>query len=98
MVSAGADKGESTFLSRVILRHRPADMSYSSLRRHSFFSCLAIVAWEWRTGKKLVRFGQQINMCIGVQIMDEDRIVSVTIGEMDCLLVEVSVRAHITIR
>ncbi|KAF8310300.1 hypothetical protein DL93DRAFT_1665994 [Clavulina sp. PMI_390] len=39
----------------------------------------AIVVWEWRTGKKLVRFGQQINMCIGVQIMREDRIVSVTI-------------------
>lgn len=42
---------------------------------------IAIVAWEWRTGKKLVRFGQQINMCIGVQIMQEDKIVSVTIGE-----------------
>lgn len=38
------------------------------------------MAWEWRTGKKLVRFGQQINMCIGVQIMQEDRIISVTIG------------------
>ncbi|KAF8333434.1 WD40-repeat-containing domain protein [Cantharellus anzutake] len=42
----------------------------------------AIVAWEWRTGKKIVRFGQQINMCIGVQIMEEDRIVSVTIGKI----------------
>ena len=40
---------------------------------------IAIVAWDWRSGQKIVRFGQQTNLCIGVQIMDEERIVSVTI-------------------
>ena len=61
MVSAGADKGT-----------RYASPS----RRIKYLTLLlAIVAWEWRTGKKIVRFGQQINMCIGVQIMEEDKIV-----------------------
>ncbi|KAH7345326.1 hypothetical protein B0J17DRAFT_639418 [Rhizoctonia solani] len=41
----------------------------------------ALVCWDWRAGQKIVRFGQQTNLNIGVQIVDEDegRIVGVTI-------------------
>ena len=44
----------------------------------------ALVCWDWRTGSKIVRFGQQTTVNIGVQIIAGDaetgeRIVSVTI-------------------
>ncbi|CEL57396.1 F-box/WD repeat-containing protein 7 OS=Homo sapiens GN=FBXW7 PE=1 SV=1 [Rhizoctonia solani AG-1 IB] len=41
----------------------------------------ALVCWDWRAGQKIVRFGQQTNLNIGVQIVDEDegRIVGITI-------------------
>jgi pyrimidine and pyridine-specific 5'-nucleotidase len=44
----------------------------------------ALVCWDWRTGTKIVRFGQQTTVNIGVQIISGDhetgeRIVSVTI-------------------
>ncbi|KAL7419628.1 E1 ubiquitin-activating protein [Cryptotrichosporon argae] len=38
----------------------------------------AIVVWDWRTGQKIVRFGQQTNICLGVQLLG-DRIVAVTV-------------------
>lgn len=42
------------------------------------------MCWDWRTGKKIVRFGQQTTINIGVQIIAGDadtgeRIVGVTI-------------------
>jgi pyrimidine and pyridine-specific 5'-nucleotidase len=45
----------------------------------------ALVVWEWRAGRKVVRFGQQMTMNIGVCIvgkeehMGGERVVSVTI-------------------
>ncbi|KAG8989343.1 hypothetical protein FRB90_002294, partial [Tulasnella sp. 427] len=39
----------------------------------------AIVCWDWRAGQKLVRFGQQTNLNIGVQIVDDDTVVGVTV-------------------
>lgn len=45
----------------------------------------ALVCWDWRSGSKIVRFGQQTTVNIGVQIIgaassDEgERVVSVTI-------------------
>ena len=39
----------------------------------------AIVCWDWRSGQKLVRFGQQTNLNIGVQVVDEETVVGVTI-------------------
>ncbi|OCH85966.1 hypothetical protein OBBRIDRAFT_738919 [Obba rivulosa] len=47
----------------------------------------ALVCWNWRTGTKIVRFGQQTTVNIGVQIIggqnDEgERVVSVTIDGM----------------
>ena len=45
----------------------------------------ALVCWDWRTGAKLVRFGQQTTVNIGVQIIggasteDGERVVGVTI-------------------
>ncbi|EJD07855.1 uncharacterized protein FOMMEDRAFT_73579 [Fomitiporia mediterranea MF3/22] len=44
----------------------------------------ALVCWDWRTGTKIVRFGQQTTVNIGVQIISGDaetgeRVVSVTI-------------------
>lgn len=42
----------------------------------------ALVVWDWRAGAKLVRFGQQTTMNIGVSIVGEgdgERVVSVTI-------------------
>src|SRR3984885_8162756 len=45
----------------------------------------ALVCWDWRAGTKIVRFGQQPTINIGVQIIsgsvDEgEKVVSVTIG------------------
>lgn len=37
------------------------------------------MCWDWRAGTKIVRFGQQTNLNIGVQIVDEERVISVTI-------------------
>ena len=51
----------------------------------------ALVCWDWRAGTKIVRFGQQTTVNIGVQIIgsgssrgeDEgERVVSVTIDGM----------------
>ena len=45
----------------------------------------ALVCWDWRTGTKIVRFGQQTTINIGVQIvqsgsdMEGERVVGVTI-------------------
>ena len=42
----------------------------------------ALVCWNWRTGTKIVRFGQQTTVNIGVQIIaaeEGERVVSVTI-------------------
>lgn len=45
----------------------------------------ALVCWDWRTGRKLVRFGQQLAVNIGVQIIagqseeEGERVVGVTI-------------------
>jgi len=44
----------------------------------------ALVCWDWRAGTKIVRFGQQTTINIGVQIISGDagegeRVVSVTI-------------------
>ena len=38
----------------------------------------AIVVWDWRTGNKLVRFGQQTNVCIGMSLLD-NFIISATV-------------------
>ena len=34
---------------------------------------------DWRAGQKIVRFGQQTNMNIGVQIVDDETVVGVTV-------------------
>lgn len=44
----------------------------------------ALVCWDWRSGTKIVRFGQQTTINIGVQLIAGDkesgeRVVSVTI-------------------
>jgi pyrimidine and pyridine-specific 5'-nucleotidase len=42
----------------------------------------ALVVWDWRAGTKVVRFGQQTTMNIGVSIVngpEGERVVSVTI-------------------
>ncbi|PWN36181.1 uncharacterized protein FA14DRAFT_161015 [Meira miltonrushii] len=39
----------------------------------------AIVVWDWRNGTKIVRFGQQSNVSLGVSIVDHDKIVAVTV-------------------
>lgn len=39
----------------------------------------ALVCWDWRAGSKIVRFGQQTNLNVGVQIVGEERVASVTI-------------------
>lgn len=30
----------------------------------------AIVVWDWRSGTKVVRFGQQTNVCVGMNLLD----------------------------
>lgn len=30
----------------------------------------AIVVWDWRNGNKVVRFGQQTNVCVGMNLLD----------------------------
>jgi pyrimidine and pyridine-specific 5'-nucleotidase len=48
----------------------------------------ALVCWDWRAGSKIVRFGQQTTINIGVQIIassspeEGERVVSVTIDGM----------------
>lgn len=34
---------------------------------------------DWRAGQKIVRFGQQTNLNIGVQIVDDETVVGVTV-------------------
>ncbi|WVQ83632.1 hypothetical protein IAT38_005773 [Cryptococcus sp. DSM 104549] len=38
----------------------------------------ALVVWSWHTGEKIVRFGQQTNICVGIQLVG-DWIVAVTV-------------------
>lgn len=38
----------------------------------------AIVVWDWRTGNKVVRFGQQTNVCVGMRLLD-NFIISATV-------------------
>ncbi|KAL5532396.1 hypothetical protein ACEPAF_5966 [Sanghuangporus sanghuang] len=59
-------------------------VALSSRRLVSAGADKALVCWDWRTGTKIVRFGQQTTVNIGVQIISGDaetgeRIVSVTI-------------------
>lgn len=48
----------------------------------------ALVCWDWRAGSKIVRFGQQTTVNIGVQLVrgasaeEGERVVSVTIDGM----------------
>lgn len=42
----------------------------------------AIVVWDWRSGSKIVRFGQQSNVSLGVSIVDQSKIVAVTVDGM----------------
>ncbi len=39
----------------------------------------AIVVWDWRSGRKVVRFGQQSNVSLGLALVDADKIVAVTV-------------------
>lgn len=38
----------------------------------------AIVVWDWRSGNKIVRFGQQTNVCAGMRLLD-DFVLSATV-------------------
>lgn len=38
----------------------------------------AIVVWDYETGEKFTRFGQQTNICVGIHLV-HDKIVSVTV-------------------
>ncbi|KIS68429.1 uncharacterized protein UMAG_03518 [Mycosarcoma maydis] len=42
----------------------------------------AIVVWDWRTGTKIVRFGQQSNVSLGVSLVDKNKLVAVTVDGM----------------
>ncbi|EPQ30133.1 uncharacterized protein PFL1_02250 [Pseudozyma flocculosa PF-1] len=45
----------------------------------------AIVVWDWRAGNKVVRFGQQSNVSLGVSLVDHDKLVAVTVdGVIRC--------------
>lgn len=53
-----------------------------ALSRDYLISCgqdKAIVVWDWRAGTKIVRLGQQSNVSLGVSIVDETKIVAVTV-------------------
>jgi pyrimidine and pyridine-specific 5'-nucleotidase len=59
----------------------------------------ALVCWDWRAGTKIVRFGQQTTVNIGVQLIsggsseEGERVVSVTI---DGIVRVFSIRRHQT--
>lgn len=38
----------------------------------------AIVVWDYETGEKMTRFGQQTNICVGIHLI-RDKIISVTV-------------------
>ena len=42
----------------------------------------ALVAWNWRTGERIVRFGQQTSLNVGVQLIDVDKFVAVTVDSI----------------
>lgn len=43
-----------------------------------------IVVWDYETGEKITRFGQQTNMCVGIHLV-HDKIISVTVdGVIRC--------------
>lgn len=53
-----------------------------ALSRDYLISCgqdKAIVVWDWKSGNKIVRLGQQSNVSLGVSIVDENKIVAVTV-------------------
>nr|XP_018264697.1 uncharacterized protein I303_02874 [Kwoniella dejecticola CBS 10117]OBR86855.1 hypothetical protein I303_02874 [Kwoniella dejecticola CBS 10117] len=41
----------------------------------------ALVVWSWRTGEKIVRLGQQTNICVGIQLI-HDYVIAVTVDGM----------------
>lgn len=44
----------------------------------------AIVVWDYHTGEKITRFGQQTNICVGIHLV-HDKVVSVTVdGVIRC--------------
>ena len=60
-------------------------MALSSKNLVSAGADKALVCWDWRAGTKIVRFGQQTTVNIGVQLIsggsseEGERVVSVTI-------------------
>ncbi|TIA88557.1 hypothetical protein E3P81_03437 [Wallemia ichthyophaga] len=42
----------------------------------------ALVVWNWRTGQRIARFGQQTNVSIGVQLIDSDKFIAVTVDSI----------------
>lgn len=50
----------------------------------------AICVWNYRTGERVVRFGQQSNVSLGVCLVDSDKLVAVTI---DGVIRSFSIRA-----
>ncbi|TIB81204.1 hypothetical protein E3Q22_01307 [Wallemia mellicola] len=42
----------------------------------------ALVVWNWRTGDRIARFGQQTNVSIGVQLIDADKFIAVTVDSI----------------
>lgn len=45
--------------------------------------------WDWKTGAKIVRFGQQSNVSLGVSLVDTDKLVAVTVdGVIRCFSIK----------
>ncbi|TIA93154.1 hypothetical protein E3P99_00242 [Wallemia hederae] len=42
----------------------------------------ALVVWNWRNGNRIARFGQQTNVSIGVQLIDTDKFIAVTVDSI----------------
>lgn len=38
----------------------------------------AIVVWDYESGEKITRFGQQTNICVGIHLV-HDKVISVTV-------------------
>ena len=74
-------------------------MALSSKNLVSAGADKALVCWDWRAGTKIVRFGQQTTVNIGVQLIsggsseEGERVVSVTI---DGIVRVFSIRRHQT--
>src|SRR5882757_7831697 len=69
----------------LIFRHGWHSVALSSKNLVSAGADKALVCWDWRAGTKIVRFGQQTTVNIGVQLIsggsseEGERVVSVTI-------------------